>query len=128
MGILQSKKQNFERFLIFLNIKISTESNKTELSEEFMVMWRQEQPLEVFCKKVALRNFAKFTGKHLPQSLFFNKVKGFRPATLLKIDTLAQVFSYEFCEISKSTFFLEYVRVTVSIYLTKMKYLERIAA
>ena len=35
------------------------------------------------------RNFAKFTGKHLCQSLFFNKVAGLRPATLLKkrIDT-----------------------------------------
>ena len=32
--------------------------------------------------------------------LFFNK----RPATLLK-KTLAQVFSCEFCEISKNTFF-----------------------
>ena len=30
------------------------------------------------------RNFAKFTGKHLCQSLFFNKVAGLRPATLLK--------------------------------------------
>ena len=30
--------------------------------------------LEVFFKKGALRNFAKFTGKHLCQSLFFNKV------------------------------------------------------
>ena len=39
---------------------------------------------EVFCKKDALRNFAKFTGKHLCQSLFFNKVAGLRPATLLK--------------------------------------------
>ena len=29
---------------------------------------------EVFCKKDALRNFTKFTGKHLCQSLFFNKV------------------------------------------------------
>ena len=78
--------------------------------------------------KVALRNFAKLTGKHLSQSLFFNKGKGLRPATLLKIDTLAQVFSYEFCEIFKSTFFTEYVWVTVSIYLTKMKYLEILAA
>ena len=34
--------------------------------------------LEVFCKKGALRNFAKFTRKHLRQSLFFNKVAGFR--------------------------------------------------
>ena len=27
--------------------------------------------LDVFCKKVVLKNFAKFTGKHLCQSLFF---------------------------------------------------------
>ena len=33
----------------------------------------KQQP-EVFCKKGVLRNFAKFTGKHLRQSLFFNKV------------------------------------------------------
>ena len=45
-----------------------------------------------------LRNFAKFTGKHLCQSLFFNKVAG------LKKETLGQVFSCEFYEISKNTF------------------------
>ena len=31
-----------------------------------------------------LRNFVKFTGKHLCQSLFSNKVAGLRPATLSK--------------------------------------------
>ena len=31
---------------------------------------------EVFCKKGVLRNFAKFTGKDLCQSLFFNEVAG----------------------------------------------------
>ena len=31
---------------------------------------------DVFCEKGVLRNFAKFTGKHLCQSLFFNKVAG----------------------------------------------------
>ena len=36
----------------------------------------QKQPPKVFCKKGVLRNFAKFTGKHLCQSLFFNKVAG----------------------------------------------------
>ena len=35
-------------------------------------------------RKDVLRNFAKFTGKYLCQSLFFNKVAGLRPATLLK--------------------------------------------
>ena len=34
---------------------------------------------EVFCKNGVLRYFAKFTGKHLGQSLFFNKVAGLRP-------------------------------------------------
>ena len=32
----------------------------------------------VFFKKGALRNLAKFTGKNLCQSLFFNKVAGLR--------------------------------------------------
>ena len=36
---------------------------------------------EVFCKKGVLRNLAKFTGKHLFQSLFFNKVAGLKAAT-----------------------------------------------
>ena len=35
-------------------------------------------------KKGVLKNIAKFTGKQLCQSLFFNKVAGLRPATLLK--------------------------------------------
>ena len=39
---------------------------------------------EVFFKKGVLKNFAKFTGKNLCQSLFFNKVAGLNPATLLK--------------------------------------------
>ena len=39
---------------------------------------------EVLCKKGVLRNFAKFTGKHLCQSLFLNKAAGLRPTTLLK--------------------------------------------
>ena len=72
---------------------------------------RSSRP-EVFCKKGVLRNFAKFTGKHLCQSLFFNKVADLRPATLLKKDsgnfikkkTLTQVFPCEFCDISKNTF------------------------
>ena len=34
----------------------------------------QKQPPKVFYKKGVLRNFAKFTGKHLCQCLFFNNV------------------------------------------------------
>ena len=55
-------------------------------------------------KKGVLKNVAKFTEKHLRQSLF-NKFTGLRPSTLLKKDlqTLAQVFSCEFCKIFKNT-------------------------
>ena len=35
-------------------------------------------------KIAILNNFAKFSGKQLCHSLFFNKVAGSRPATLLK--------------------------------------------
>ena len=41
----REEKQDFERLLIFLNIKMSAKSNKIELSEEFMAMWREEQTL-----------------------------------------------------------------------------------
>ena len=59
----------------------------------------------MFFKKGVLKNFAKFTGKHLCQSLFFIKVAGMKPATLFKKETLAQVFSCEFCEIFKNKIF-----------------------
>ena len=47
-------------------------------------------------KKGVLRNFTKFTGKHLCQSLFFNKVAG---------------------EISKNNFFTEHLWATASVLL-----------
>ena len=62
---------------------------------------------EVFYEKDVLRNFAKFTGKHLCQGIFLNKVADLRPATLL---TLTQVFSSESCEISKTLFLTEHFR------------------
>ena len=60
---------------------------------------------EVFCKKGVPRNFAKFTGKDLHQSLFYNEVEGIRPTVFTKKETLAQAFSCEFCKILKNTIF-----------------------
>ena len=59
---------------------------------------------EVSCKKGVLKNFAKFTWKHLCQSLVFNKVS--EACNFIKKKALAQVFSYEFCEVFKNTFFI----------------------
>ena len=41
----REEKQEFERLLIFLHIKMSAKLNKIELSEVFMAMWREEQTL-----------------------------------------------------------------------------------
>ena len=72
-------------------------------------------------KKDVFKNFAKFTGKHLCQSLFFNKV-AVRPACLLKKETLAQVFSYDFCEISKNTFYCKTPLAAASTMLNILTY------
>ena len=62
--------------------------------------------LEVFCKKGVLKNFAKFSGKHLCQGLFFNKVAGLRPASLLiKKGLWHRYFFWEFWEIFTNTLF-----------------------
>ena len=54
--------------------------------------------LKVFYRKCVLRNFAKFTGKHLCQSLFFNKVAGNRP--------VPECFPMNFSKFLKVPFFL----------------------
>ena len=65
-----------------------------------IILLFEKQPPEAFCKKGVLSNFAKFTGKTpIPDSLFL------RNCNFIKKETLAQVFSREFCEISEKTFF-----------------------
>ena len=54
---------------------------------------QQQSPRGVlFCKKGALGNFIKFTGKHLCQSLFFNKVAALSLQLYLKKDSGTGVF------------------------------------
>ena len=60
--------------------------------------------LEVFCKNGVLKNFAKFTGKNLYGSLFFDKVVACKSATLTKEDPI-NLFSCEFCEVFKEHLF-----------------------
>ena len=64
-------------------------------------MNRSSRP-EVFCKRDVFRHFAKFTGKHLCQSLYMSEPQA---CNFIKKENLAQVFSCEFCKISKNTFF-----------------------
>ena len=54
-------------------------------------------PNKLFAEAFVFRNFTKFTGKHLYQTLFLNKVAGLRP------------------EISKNTFFYRTPPVAASV-------------
>ena len=51
-----------------------------------------------------LKNFAKLAGKHLYQSLFFNKAAGLSPATLLKKRLWHRCFPVNFAKFLRTTF------------------------
>ena len=53
--------------------KLSYENSSSHQELLWNITFRSSRP-EVFCKKGVLRNFAKFTGKHLCQSFCFSKV------------------------------------------------------
>ena len=65
---------------------------------------------EVFCKKGVLRNFAKFTGKELCRSLFFNKVAGLTPATLLRKRLWHRCFPVNFARFLRTSFLTEHLQ------------------
>ena len=63
-----------------------------------------------FVRKSVLRNFSKFTWKHLCQSLFFSKVAGLGPATLLKKRFWHRCFSLNFEKCLRTRFLIEHLR------------------
>ena len=70
-------------------------------------------------KKSVLRNFEKFTGKHLCQSIFFNKVAGLSPrlspATLLKKRLWHRCFPVNFAKFLRTPFLQNTSRRLLSI-------------
>ena len=61
-------------------------------------------------KKYFLRNFAKFTGKHLCQSLFFNKVADLRPEALLIKRLCQRCFPVNFSRFLRTPFLTEHIQ------------------
>ena len=101
---------NFPKFPAFSNM---AGQFSLAIIQDCIAYVLQKQPPEVFqIKKDVLKNFAKFTGKYLCQSHFFSKLQA---CNFIKKEILAQVFSCEFCEMFKNTFFTEHLRTTVSV-------------
>ena len=64
----------------------------------------------MFCKKGFRKNFAKFTGKHLCQGLFFTEVAGLKPATLLNKRLWYRCFPVNFAKFLRPPFPTDYLR------------------
>ena len=67
-------------------------------------VWFQKQPPDVFYIKICSHKFFKIHRKTPVPESFLIKLNIF-----FKKETLAQVFSCEFCEISKNTFFTKHL-------------------
>ena len=72
---LKMRVCTFAYFYEMLCLKINWNLDRAPLMDSLISFHRSSHP-GMFCKWVVLRNFVKFTGKHLCQSLFFNKVVG----------------------------------------------------
>ena len=75
-------------FLLFQLLLLNTKSSRPE----------------VFCKKSAIKNLAKLTGKYLCWILFFNKVAGLWPATILKKKLRHRFFAVNFAKFLRTSF------------------------
>ena len=57
-------------------------------------------------------NCGEATGGVLQEKVFLEISQNLQENTFVKKETMAQVFFYEFCEISKNTIFTEHLRAT----------------
>ena len=89
-----------------------------------LIFLRSSHP-EMFCKNRVLRNLTTFTGKHLCQSLFFNKVAGLRPATLLKKRLWGKCFPVNFVKSLRTPFLIEHSWWLLLIPLNRFKFILR---
>ena len=121
------KPQNIVGFLMFsevirknlgrngLNLSKMRSVIQTNKHVEAFLLWiSRSSHQRCSMKKTVLTNFAKFTGKHLRQSLFCNEVARLRPATLLKKRLWHRCFPVNFAKFLSAPFFTEHFRETAS--------------
>ena len=83
--------------------RIDEDVNKTIMMRLSIIYRSSHQRCSL--RKGVIRNFAKFTGKHLCQRLFFNKVAGLTPATLLKKRLWHRCFPVNFAKFLRTPFY-----------------------
>ena len=81
----------FSKYFEKVNRNVENENSVDYSMISKEIVFLQKQSPEVFCRKGIFRNLAKFTGQHLCQSQFFNKVTG-QAYNLIKKETGTGVF------------------------------------
>ena len=99
-------RSSFFSVQVFQGVDFSGSGSSFRSCLFFVIVKRKQNPVSMNIKKAdprcsvrksLLRNFAKFTGKHLHQSFFFNQVPGLR--TLLKKKLRHRFFPVNFTKL-----------------------------
>ena len=96
-------------FVYILFLTFTSDFWRNSSSKSALRSWFRKLNQGCSIKKGVLRNFAKFTGKRLCQSLFFNKVAGQRPAILLKKRLWHRCFTVNFAKCLRTPFLTEHL-------------------
>ena len=92
------------------------------VKSEYLPQFSRSSYPELFRINDVLRNLAKFTGKHLCHSLFFNKFAGLRPTTLLKKRLWHRRFPLKFAKFLRSPFFTEHLWWLLLVFLEHLAF------
>ena len=88
---------------LYIYIKIATDTYTTQ--SQLMACMSRSSHQRCSIEIGVLKNFTKFKGKHLRQSVFLNKVACLKPATLLKKRLWCRCFSSNFVKFLRTTFY-----------------------
>ena len=100
------KTERWEEMVNITRSEVWLNKKHRKIENLSMCPYRSSCP-ELFCQEVVLENFAKFTGKHLCQSVFFNKVAGLRSPILLKKRPWYRCFPKNFVKFFRTPSFIE---------------------
>ena len=88
---------------LYIYIKITTDTYT--IQSQLMACMSRSSHQRCSIEIGVLKNFTKFKGKHLRQSVFLNKVAGLKPATLLKKRLWCRCFPANFVKFLRTTFY-----------------------
>ena len=89
------------------------------MKEHLQVHVHSEAVVQRYSVKKVFLEISQVTGKYLCQSLFFNKVAGLRPASLLKKRLWHRCFPVKFAKFLRTTFFIEHI-LWLLLYISKI--------